>query len=77
MPISGGYRRISSAGAAAYDAGRDRQATVRILSSFDLERQVEAPGATWLDRRLVGRGPSDLAPARLRRGGATGDGAAA
>jgi len=47
--------------ATAYDAGRNRQAMVRVLSNFDLERQVEADGATWLDRRLVGRGPADLA----------------
>ncbi len=47
----------------AYDAGRDREANIRILSNFDLETQVEADGATWLDRKLVGRGPSDLAAA--------------
>jgi type IV secretory pathway VirD2 relaxase len=48
--------------AAAHDASRDREANIRILSRFDLERQVEADGSTWLDRRLVGRGPSDLVP---------------
>jgi len=47
--------------AAAYDAGRNRQAQIRTLSTFDLEAQIGANGATWLDRRLVGRGPSDLA----------------
>ncbi|HLN24789.1 MAG TPA: DUF3363 domain-containing protein [Patescibacteria group bacterium] len=47
--------------AAAYDAGRNRQAQIRTLSTFDLEAQIGADGATWLDRRLVGRGPSDLA----------------
>src|SRR5713101_7391219 len=46
--------------AAAYDAGRNRQINIRVLSTFDLERQIEAEGATWLDRRLVGRGRADL-----------------
>lgn len=49
--------------AAAHDAGRNRQAMIRTLSTFDLESQITADGATWLDRRLVGRGPSDLAQA--------------
>ncbi len=49
--------------AAAYDAGRNRQINIRALSTFDLERQIEADGATWLDRRLVGRGPADLVAA--------------
>ena len=49
--------------AAAYDAGRNRQINIRVLSNFDLERQIEADGATWLDRRLVGRGPADLVAA--------------
>lgn len=49
--------------AAAHDAGRGGRANVRILSSFDLGRQVGADGATWLDRRLVGGVVSDLVPA--------------
>ena len=49
--------------AAAYDAGRNRQLNIRVLSNFDLESQIEADGATWLDRRLVGRGPADLVTA--------------
>lgn len=49
--------------AAAYDAGRNARANIRILSTFDLERQIGADGATWLDRRLVSTEPSDLAPA--------------
>jgi len=49
--------------AAAYDAGRNRQLNIRVLSTLDLERQIEADGATWLDRRLVGRGPADLVAA--------------
>jgi hypothetical protein len=49
--------------AAAYDAGRNRQASIRVLSTFDLEKQIGADGATWLDRRLVTPDASDLAPA--------------
>jgi hypothetical protein len=49
--------------AATYDAGRNRQLNIRVLSNFDLESQIEADGATWLDRRLVGRGPADLVAA--------------
>jgi hypothetical protein len=49
--------------AAAHDAGRNRQINIRVLSAFDLESQIEAQGATWLDRRLVGRGPADLVAA--------------
>jgi type IV secretory pathway VirD2 relaxase len=49
--------------AAAYDAGRNRQASIRILSAARLEQQIGADGATWLDRRLVTPDASDLAPA--------------
>lgn len=49
--------------AAAYDAGRNRQASVRVLSAFDLEKQIGAAGATWLDRRLIHGDTSDLSPA--------------
>jgi len=49
--------------ATAYDAGRNRQASVRVLSVLDLEKQIGAYGATWLDRRLVMPDASDLAPA--------------
>ncbi len=49
--------------AAAYDAGRNRQASVRVLAVLDLEKQIGADGATWLDRRLVSPDASDLAPA--------------
>jgi type IV secretory pathway VirD2 relaxase len=49
--------------ATAYDAGRNRQASVRVLSVLDLEKQIGADGATWLDRRLVSPDASDLAPA--------------
>jgi len=49
--------------AASYDAARNRQTTVRTLSTFDLENQISADGATWLDRRLVKPGLSDVAEA--------------
>ena len=48
--------------AIAYDAGRNRQANIRILSAARLEQQIGADGATWLDRRLVSTETSDLAP---------------
>ncbi|WP_425506281.1 DUF3363 domain-containing protein [Sphingomonas endophytica] len=49
--------------AAAHDAGRNARANVRVLSTFDLERQISSDGATWLDRRLIGAGACDLSPA--------------
>ena len=49
--------------AAAYDAGRNRQANIRVLSAFDLESQIGSDGATWLDRRLIAGEVSDLAAA--------------
>ena len=48
--------------AAAYDAGRNKQANIRILSAARLEQQIGVDGATWLDRRLVSAETSDLAP---------------
>ncbi|MDK8875309.1 DUF3363 domain-containing protein [Paracoccus sp. SSJ] len=48
--------------AATYDAGRNRQANIRILSAAQLEQQIGADGATWLDRRLVTPDANDLAP---------------
>ncbi len=47
----------------AHDAGRNARANIRILSTFDIERQIGSDGATWLDRRLVGAGAPDLSPA--------------
>ncbi len=41
-------------------SGRDRVA-LAVRSDLSIERQVSAPGATWLDRRLIGRETSDLA----------------
>jgi type IV secretory pathway VirD2 relaxase len=42
--------------------GRQRIA-LAVRSDLDLDQQVEAPGATWLDRRLVAREPVDLSRA--------------
>jgi type IV secretory pathway VirD2 relaxase len=41
--------------AQAYDADQGRRASVRVLSAYDLDRQVTSDGATWLDRQLVNR----------------------
>jgi Protein of unknown function (DUF3363) len=39
--------------------GRDRKA-IAVRSDLPLAAQVEASGATWLDRQLVGRDPASL-----------------
>ena len=49
--------------AATYDAGRNRLASIRVVSTVDLEKQIGADGATWLDRRLVTPDASELTPA--------------
>ena len=49
--------------AATYDPGRNRQASIRVVSTVELEKQIGADGATWLDRRLVTPDASDLTPA--------------
>jgi type IV secretory pathway VirD2 relaxase len=46
--------------AKAHDAGRARTTSIRVLSGCDLNQQVKSDGATWLDRRLVGRDKSPL-----------------
>jgi len=43
--------------ACAHDAARGPQIQVRVLSAYDLDRQVTSDGATWLDRQLVARDP--------------------
>ena len=48
---------------AAFDATRNGQANIRVITTFDLESQITADGATWLDRRLVAGEASDIAPA--------------
>lgn len=47
--------------AIAYDAQRGRQVNIKILSIFDLDRQVTSDGATWLDRQLVSPSRIELA----------------
>jgi len=47
--------------AVAHDAGRNRQATVRVLSAMGLNQQIGADGATWLDQRLLRGDRSDIA----------------
>ncbi|WP_206612758.1 DUF3363 domain-containing protein [Paenirhodobacter populi] len=49
--------------AAEYDASRNRRATIRVISTFDLEKQIAADGPTWLDRRILNGEVSDLVPA--------------
>jgi Protein of unknown function (DUF3363) len=49
--------------AQAYDAEQGRRASVRVLSAYDLDRQVTSDGATWLDRQLVSRDRGTLADA--------------
>lgn len=46
--------------------GRTRVA-LAVRSDLTLAEQVTAPGATWLDRQLVNKGPSDLAEAGFGR----------
>ena len=55
----------SEARAATHDAGRNSRINIRVLSTFDLERQIGSDGAAWLDRRLVGTGAARW----LRRAG--------
>jgi type IV secretory pathway VirD2 relaxase len=49
--------------AQAYDVGQGRRASMRVLSAYDLDRQVTSDGATWLDRQLVSRDRGTLADA--------------
>lgn len=44
------------------DADQDSQASVRVLSPVDLNKQIGSDGATWLDRRLIHGETADLAP---------------
>ena len=43
-----------------YDTGRTRQLGARVLSLIDLDAQVTANAATWLDRELVADAPVAL-----------------
>jgi len=46
--------------AQAYDSQRSRQLTVRALSIIDLDAQVNANAATWLDRGLLNGYPTPI-----------------
>ena len=48
--------------AEAFDMAKGRRAQVRLLSAFDLEKQIGSDGATWLDRQLVGKDALKAAP---------------
>lgn len=39
--------------AAAYDLAQSRRASLRVLSTYDLDRQIMSDGAIWLDRELI------------------------
>jgi type IV secretory pathway VirD2 relaxase len=49
--------------AQAYDAGQGSRASLRVLSAYDLDRQVTSDGTTWLDRQLVNGDRGTLADA--------------
>jgi hypothetical protein len=48
--------------AAAYDKSHGRKLLVEVHSAVDLDRQIGADAATWLDRQLVGRHRVETAP---------------
>jgi type IV secretory pathway VirD2 relaxase len=48
--------------AAAYDKQHARKLVVEVHSAVDLDRQITADAATWLDRQLVGRHRVETAP---------------
>jgi type IV secretory pathway VirD2 relaxase len=48
--------------AVAYDKQHARKLVIDIHSAVNLDRQVTADAATWLDRQLVGRHPVERAP---------------
>jgi type IV secretory pathway VirD2 relaxase len=47
--------------AARHDTGHGQVASLRVLSTLDLEAQIRSDGATWLDRQLVARDPVQIA----------------
>jgi hypothetical protein len=48
--------------AAAYDDRAGRKLVVEVQSAVELDRQITAEAATWLDRQLVGRHRVETAP---------------
>jgi type IV secretory pathway VirD2 relaxase len=51
--INRALKARGEARAADYDAQRRGRVTLRVLSSLDLEAQIDAKGATWLDREMT------------------------
>ena len=49
--------------ATAHDTAKSRRMNLRVLSTFDLERQINSDGATWLDRELVSPNRTQLTQA--------------
>jgi len=47
--------------AAAYEAAQGPRTRMRVLSAFDLDRQVGSDGATWLDRQMLSRDRGSIA----------------
>ena len=46
--------------AEAYDLKRSQSMNLKVLSTYDLDRQVASDGATWLDRELTSQNPTPL-----------------
>jgi hypothetical protein len=61
--IPGDYQ----ARASDYDITQSRRMNLRVLSAYDLDRQVSHDGATWLDRELVSPDRTPLAQAGFGR----------
>src|SRR5579863_10277307 len=49
--------------ATAHDASQNRRLNLRVLSAYDLDRQIVSDGATWLDRELVSSNRTPLTQA--------------
>jgi hypothetical protein len=61
--IPGDYQ----ARASDYDITQSRRMNLRVLSAYDLDRQVSHDGATWLDRELVSPDRTPLTQAGFGR----------
>ena len=68
--------RRRSSRCARYEDGQGpaRRSSLATRSDLDLEAQVTAPGATWIDRQLLAREPSRYAMGGFGARGARGDG---
>jgi type IV secretory pathway VirD2 relaxase len=49
--------------AAAHETAQSRRMNLRVLSTYDLDRQITSDGATWLDRELASRNRTPLTEA--------------